>query len=299
MKKCALYLMRGITRLLALFPLKFHYFWVDFIAWLLRSVVGYRRDVVAINLARAFPNAKYDELTEIARQYYKHVAEIAVEMLWFSGSNPSRLRKSGLVTIKNAAVLERAYNQSPGVVVLNSHCGNWEILGGLPHVECSDLDSFPFPEEKIRCVYRELTNKVSDEFFKRSRLAMSPNPDVVLESKKLLRHMLSHRNDKIVYLLTIDQSPAAATQVDMGMFMSQHTYAFLGPTEVAHKFGFSVLYMNFDRIARGKYEVSFEEICADASEMEPKAIIRTFYDKLESEIHRHPENWLWSHKRWK
>ena len=52
--------MIGITRLLALFPLKFHYFWVDFIAWLLRSVVGYRRDVVAINLARAFPNAKYD-----------------------------------------------------------------------------------------------------------------------------------------------------------------------------------------------------------------------------------------------
>ncbi|MGN0191796.1 MAG: lysophospholipid acyltransferase family protein [Candidatus Cryptobacteroides sp.] len=297
MKKCAVYILVGITRFLALFPLGFHYFWADVAAWILRSVFGYRREVIAINLARAFPEAGYDHLVWLEKMYYKHIAEIAVEMIWFSGSSAKRFRKSGIMTIRNAEVLERAYKQSPCVVVLNSHCGNWEILGGLPHAECLDLDSFPFPEENIRCVYKELTSKVSDEFFKKSRLSMSPSPEIVLESRKLLRYMLMHRNDKLAYLLTIDQSPYVSA-VEIGTFMSQKTKAFLGPAEVASKLGFSVLYLNFDRIERGRYEVSFEEICMDASTMEPKEIVRSFYDKLEAEIHRHPENWLWSHKRW-
>lgn len=297
MKKLALYTLLGLTRFMALFPLKFHYFWADVIAWVLRSLLGYRREVIAINLARAFPEAGYDHLVWLEKLYYKHIAEIAVEMIWFCGSDAKRLRKSSLVTIKNAEVLERAYRQSPSVVVLNSHCGNWEILGGLPHVECLDREAFPCPEENIRCVYKELTNKISDEFFKKSRLAMSPSPEVVLESKKLLRYMLSHRKDKLIYLLTIDQSPYVSA-VDIGTFMSQPTKAFLGPAEVASKLGFSVLYLNFDRVDRGRYEVSFEEICMDASTMEPKAIVRSFYDKLEAGIRRHPENWLWSHKRW-
>ena len=297
MKKCALYLLLGITHFLALFPLKVHYFWADVIAWVLRSVVGYRREVIAINLARSFPEAGYDHLVWLEKLYYKHMAEIAVEMIWFSGSNAKRLRKSGLVTIKNVGVLEKAYQNSPCVVILNSHCGNWELLGGLPHVECLDRDVFPCPEMNIRCVYKELTSKVYDEFFKRSRLAMSPSPELVLESKKLLRYMLTHRNDKLMYLLTIDQSPYVSA-VEIGKFMSQDTKAFLGPAEVASKLGFSVLYLNFERVDRGRYEVSFEEICMDASQMEPKAIVRSFYDKLEAEIRRHPENWLWSHKRW-
>ena len=95
MKKCALYLLLGITHFLALFPLKVHYFWADVIAWVLRSVVGYRREVIAINLARSFPEAGYDHLVWLSREVYywdnaigynmaAEIAEGQVSPLWKS-----------------------------------------------------------------------------------------------------------------------------------------------------------------------------------------------------------------------
>lgn len=300
MRKCALYILVAITRFLSWFPLKVHYFWADFIAWVLRSVAGYRRDVVAVNLGRSFPNADCDLVKSYSKRFYTHLAEIFTEMIWFSGSNPARLKKSGILTVRNAKVLENAYKSAPSVIVLYSHCGNWELLGGLPYCRCEDMDEFPIPVDSFRCVYKALTNKVSDEFFRKSRLAMNPEKDVLLESKHLLRYMINHINasDPLVYILGIDQSPYVS-YVDIGSFMHQPTKAFLAPAEIAHKFGSAVLYMNYERVGRGHYEISFEEICADGREMSAFDIIRSYYDKLEAEINRHPDNWLWSHKRWK
>ncbi len=300
MKKLKLTLLTAAVRFFSIFPLKVHYFWADVIAWVLRSVVGYRREVVAVNMGRSFPSSAcyYDDIERFSRNYYRHMAEIMTEAIWFAGAGPKKMKRSGLITVVNSRLLEQAWNSSPSVIVLYSHCGNWELLGGMPHSDCADADRFPLSEMQMRCVYKSLTDKVWDEFFKKNRMAMTPKRDLLLESKQLLRYMLTHRNERLAYLLNIDQSPYTSA-VDIGNFMNQPTKAFLGPAEIAHKFGFAVLYMNFERRERGHYDISFVPICPDASKMEPKDIIRKYYDCLEDEIHRHPDNWLWSHKRWK
>ena len=81
MKNFKLTLLTAAVRFLAMFPLKVHYFWADVIAWVLRSVVGYRRDVVAINMGRSFPSTAcyYDDIERFSKLYYRHMAEIIVE----------------------------------------------------------------------------------------------------------------------------------------------------------------------------------------------------------------------------
>ncbi len=300
MKNFKLTLLTAAVRFLAMFPLKVHYFWADVIAWVLRSVVGYRRDVVAINMGRSFPSTAcyYDDIERFSKLYYRHMAEIIVEAIWFFGANPKKMMRSSLVTVTNSKVLEEAWNSAPSVVILYSHCGNWELMGGIPHSACADSPAFPLPESSLRCVYKRLNNALWDDFFKASRMSMSVSEDMLLESRQLLRYMLTNRKERLAYFLNIDQSPYVSA-VEIGNFMNQPTKAFLGPAEIAHKLGFAVLYMNFERISRGHYDVSFTPICMDASEMEPKEIIRKYYDCLEDEIYRHPDNWLWSHKRWK
>ena len=300
MKKLKLTLLTGAVRFLAIFPLKVHYFWADVIAWVLRSVIGYRREVVAINMGRAFPASvcNYDTIERFSREYYRHMGEIIVEAIWFSGATPEKMRKSGLVRIVNSRLLEESWNSAPSVIVLYSHCGNWELTGGAPYAECSDLERFPVPVVNLRCVYKQLHDGVWDEFFRKNRTSVNRNEGLLLESRRLLRYMLTHREEHLVYLLNIDQSPEISA-VSIGTFMNQPTKAFLGPAEVAHKLGSAVLYMNFDRTERGHYDISFSPICMNASEMAPKDIILKYYDLLEAEIHRCPANWLWSHKRWK
>ncbi len=300
MKNLKLTFLTAAVRFFSLFPLRVQYFRARAIAWFLRNIVGYRREVIATNMGRSFPSSAcyYDDIERFSRKYYLHMAEIMVESVWFFGANPKKMLRSGLVTIMNSKLLEQAWNSAPSVVVLYSHCGNWELMGGIPHSKCADAESFPVPETSLRCVYKELSNKTWDEFFKKSRTSMSPDGDMLIESKQLLRYMLTNRNGHLAYFLNIDQSPDKSS-VEIGDFMNQPTRVFLGPAEIAHKLGFAVLYMSFDRIRQGHYEVSFTPLCMNASEMEPKEIIRKYYDCLEADIYRRPDNWLWSHKRWK
>ena len=107
-------LMQGLLRVISALPLGFHYAWAGFFAWLLRDVMHYRRDVVMINLSRAFPDKKYKELKQISNAFYKHFGEVIAETIWFGGCrNPERLHRKRLVEYTNLDTVEAALAESP------------------------------------------------------------------------------------------------------------------------------------------------------------------------------------------
>ena len=70
MKRLGIKIVVGLMRLLALQPLRIHQKWAQFFRWLLLHVLHYRRQVVMVNLARAFPELKYGELKQIETDFY-------------------------------------------------------------------------------------------------------------------------------------------------------------------------------------------------------------------------------------
>jgi KDO2-lipid IV(A) lauroyltransferase len=68
---------------------------------------------------------------------------------------------------------------------------------------------------------------------------------------------------------------------------------------LARKFNFPVFYYHVQRLRRGFYDVHYSEICLKPADAEATAITQAFANKLEAIIKDQPENWLWSHKRWK
>lgn len=300
MKKIGLFLLTGLVRFFALFPLKVHYFWADFIAWFLNKILHYRRDVVLINLSKSFPEKKYWELEDLLKKFYTHMAEIMVETVWFAGSSPKRLRESGIVSFKSLDTLVEAYENSPSLMVFYSHCGNWELLGGFESYLNKCNDEFPIGEHNFRIVYKKLKSYVWDEFLKQNRVAPTRDFHGLIESDQLIRYVVKHKSEKLCYMLNIDQSPyKGAGAYPIGLFMNQPTNTAIGLAGIANKFKMRVMYMSYNRVSRGKYELDFQTICEDASKEEPIMIIRKYYDLLEEEIRQNPMNWLWSHKRWK
>lgn len=250
------------------------------------------------NLARSFPEKKYWDLDPIADAYYKHMGEIVAEAIWFGGSDYGRVRKQKICTMANAEVLYDAFNESPSVIVLNSHSGNWEILGGFCVYDYNEAQTAPYTEKNLFCVYKKLTNEVMDEVFKRNRVNCLHDQDVLLEASQFLRFALRNKGEKMIYVANSDQSPYVG-RFFVGEFLNQPTYAMTGAVGVAHKLNMSVLYMKMARKARGSYEISFVKLCDDASQYTPEDIVRMYYAELEKEIKETPHNWLWSHKRWK
>lgn len=300
MSKLGVNIVRGIVKVVGSLPLKFHYCFAGFMAWVMRDVMRYRYDVVITNVARSFPEKKYKEVKQIADEFYRHLGEVFVEAIWFGASDYKRLYDSGLVTVTNPDVFNDYFVNTPNTTVLYSHCGNWELLGGFLGYRTATGEKVQLEEEQIRVVYKALHNSFSDEFFKLNRVAAleKVGTSCEIESSDILRHAIKNRGNRSVYIYIADQYPYKSAY-EIGTFMNQPTMAMLGSAGVAHKLGHSVLYMKMKRVGRGRYEMTFVPIVRDASEMAPEDIMRKYFDILEEEIRETPSNWLWSHKRWK
>lgn len=297
-------LMQGLLRVISALPLGFHYAWAGFFAWLLRDVMHYRRDVVMINLSRAFPDKKYKELKQISNAFYKHFGEVIAETIWFGGCrNPERLHRKRLVEYANLDTVEAALAESPGVVVLNSHFGNWELTGGcLTYDYRPDSERSKMEANDIIAVYKPLSSKMWDEIMRVNRCApvLRDGYTGYVSSVNLLRFALSHKEDKKIYIIPTDQCPYRNSTVnDVVDFMHQPTRTMLGGASIAHKLHYSVFYMSLIPVSRGHYEWTFKEICRDASTMTPHSIMQEYYSLLQADLEKHPENYLWTHKRWK
>lgn len=273
------------------------------LAWIIKNVFRYRYSVVLTNVARSYPDKAYKLPKQIADDFYAHLGEISAEFIWFGGSSHKRVRNSRLVTITNPEVLVEYYEKSPSVTVLCTHCGNWELLGGVfAYLEAGGVKKDMFTPDNMKVVYKKLTSAVSDEIFRRNRIhpIKGNGKDCLVESSNILRYAITNRNDKNVYVYPADQAPyAKAGKHFIGDFMSQPTNAMQGSMGVACKLSHSVLYVTMKRVEKGKYEMTFIPMCEDASQVAPEVLLRKYYDLLEQEIRETPSNWLWSHKRWK
>lgn len=301
MVRLGTYLLSGFLRLLGLLPLKVHYAFGAFLSFLAEKVVRYRRSDVMINLSRSFPEKKYGELKKISHSFYRHFGDLLAEAVWFGGCrNPERLKKSGIVRILNPEVLNDYYEKSPSVMVMYSHCGNWELFGGIGSYSdiplCANADN-------LCVVYKRLSSKVWDIVMKENRCAPiggGKNFNGYVESSDIVRYAFSHKDEKRLFNMNTDQSPYynSGANVDI-VFMHQKTKTMTGAAALASKFHMAVLYQNMRPLSRGHYVMEFTPICPDASQMSPESIMKRYYELLEKDINNTPENYLWTHRRWK
>ena len=301
MHKLGVFLLKVPLRLLGLLPLRVHYALGRFVAWLAEDVVRYRRDVVMHNLTKAFPEKNVWDLKPIRKAFYQHFGELVAEAVWFGGCrNAKRLRRARLVEVENPEVAARLFEAAPSMVVMYSHCGNWELYGGIESYNYTDKP-LPFNEQNFCVVYRELSSRAWDEVMRDNRFA--PLKDRkhfpgYIETKDLIRYAYSHRDEKKIYNVNTDQRPYFESPANMDVdFFGQQVQTMTGAAALARKLGMSVAYLSMRRERRGHYVMRYEPICEDASKLGVAEIMQQYYRLVEADIRQQPENYLWTHQR--
>jgi len=295
--------MTGLMRLLALQPLRVHYFWGKMFAWLLSGPLHYRRDVATVNIARSFPEKRYKELKQITADFYGHFGRLLAETFWFAGAwDRKRLHDSHVCEVENPELLDSLFSGTPGVMLLNSHLGNWEISGGLLQY-IYPADRVSFTEKDVTVVYKQLANKFWDRVIGINRCAAIERENwdsCYVESKHIMRYVVEHKGVPHIYVFPTDQCPYSyASSHTVDNFMHQPTKTMTGAAALAHKYGMSVCYLAIREKEGFGYSFRFREICRDASLMTPEEIMNKFYRMLEEDISEQPQNYMWTHKRWK
>ena len=277
---------------------------VSILAWLLGDVLHYRENVVYTNLARCFPEKSYGEIKSIRNKFYRQLAAIVKEMLWFGTCKGERGRKrlhnSHIVEITNPEELNRLFSGATQMMILQTHAGNWELISGFRQYSYGvPIEILP---EQIGVAYAPLKNKFWDRFVARNRIAPIADTafDGYVDSGHILRYVLENRDKKKAYVFITDQSPynhkVPAEHVE---FMGRDTKTMIAAAGLAVKMDMSVVYMRYRIREEGGYSMTFVPIAEHAKGMDPLEIMKTYYKLLEEDLREQPWNYLWTHKRWK
>ena len=192
------------------------------------------------------------------------------------------------INYTNPELLTQLCEQHKNVFYAIPHSGNWEWFGKMT----GDLTA-----HNCLAVYKKVQNPVFEQLMLYLR-----TKDVTLEmveSNSALRRLTQLRDNCNAVLMVADQTPHGLASDHWTEFLHQDTCWFTGLERIAKMLDYAVVFVAMKRTGRGRYEVTFELIADQPKETEKGYIIEQYVRCVERFIQEQPDNWLWSHRRWK
>lgn len=274
---------------IAYLPLPLLYMLAEGIYFLLAYVVRYRWRVVTANLRNSFPEKSEAEVTQIGKAFYRHFAQVVVEILKMAVITPEELAPR--MRFINPELMTRPFAEKRLVLSLGSHMGNWEWLLNGAALEMPG---------RAAGVYKPLNNRFFEDFIRRLRTRLGADAVPMLAT---LRYLVANRSRGCTLSLLIDQAAGPEDRPYWTTFLNQETSFYTSADRLAVQFDCVVLYIGIRRVRRGYYEVVFTELpsgqAAAAAPAGTFPITEAFARHLEEDMRASPEQYLWTHRRWK
>ena len=288
MKRIGFWLVKCAAYLIALTPFGLLYLKSDIYAFLLYHVVRYRRKVVRDNLVKSFPEKSIQEIKKIEKRFYRNFCDLTVEICKLMRMKPDEM--ASRVTFTNPELLQSLYEKGRSVFTSIPHSGNWEWYGKLMHT---------VSKHKASAIYKKVKNPYFEDFMKKLRMNFDQDREEMIEASTALKTLVRRKDMVNAILIVADQSPRGVASDYWTDFLHHDTCWFYGLEKMARLLDYAVVFVEMKRLGRGRYSVTFDLICEDPKSMEEGAIMEQYVRRVERFIQEKPDNWLWSHRRWK
>ena len=263
----------------------------DFVVRAMGSTIGLlsylvdapHRRVALANLAQCFPNRSEAERRAIARRTFRHFGQLLLELLRFGARDRAKM-----VEIEGAERVRHAYAKGKGVLFFTGHFGFWE-LHAIHHGSAF---------EPIGVIARALDNPRLNALLERIRGATGNH---CIYREGAVRRVLKTLHGGHGVAMLIDQHMHSPDAIWVNFFERQaattSTLAALALRTEAPVIPVFAL-----PLPGGRYKFVYEAPVEPPSGEGPEAV-REFTqrctDVLEMYVRRHPELWLWMHRRWR
>lgn len=276
--------MRFILALIGRLPEGIAYGLARLLYLLLFHVFRYRRAVVQDNLAHAFPNASPAALREMERNAYRHLCNLAVEVL--RAPYLPRAFFDERVTLRNPELLKDATdNYERQAIILLIHQGNWEWLlhGAMAQLPIS-----------VDPVYKSLHSEFWNDYMLRARSRFGATPMTI---ETIGREVIRGRRKKRIIVMLADQAGPKHGGY-WTRFLHRPAVFFRGADKLAQALELPVLFARCHTPSRGHYEVEFQPLSLPPHE-QSDAILPAYVAAAEAAIRDDPARYLWTNRRWK
>ncbi|TRX65771.1 lysophospholipid acyltransferase family protein [Carboxylicivirga sp. M1479] len=285
MQKIGNYIALGFLWLFSLQPFFMLYIFSDILYHVIR-LIGYRRAVINENLRYAFPDKSKDEIRNIRLKFYKGFCDSMIETIKLQTISEKQMRKH--VRVKNVEYLNKLADEGKDAIGVMGHYSCWEWVPSLnlhtKHLACA--------------TYRPLVNVEFDKYMLKLREKWG-NLNFTMRDTMREIVKLKRKDQRFLIGLIADQSPDKNKIQYWTEFLNQNTAVLLGPEKMAKALKSPVVFLKMTRLKRSYYEIEVIPLVEKPELTEDYEVTEIHLKCLEGIIKERPEDWLWSHKRWK
>ncbi|WP_336516986.1 lysophospholipid acyltransferase family protein [Pollutibacter soli] len=278
------YILYSLFFLVSLLPMRVLYFFADLMFLIVYHAIGYRRKVVMQNLRRAFPDKSETELHRIEKQFYHNMIDSFVETFKLITASRNFLQKR---VTANWDILKSLHESGRNCQVHLGHTFNWEWGQHVLQMNTG---------YQVLVVYSPLSSKSFERLMLKIRTRFGSK---FIRGTDMKSSIVQYNNVQYLLGLVADQSPANPANAYWLNFLNQPTAFVPGPEKGARNNNLPVVYASVYKKRRGYYHAELSVISEEPTQLKEGELTRRYAELLEQNIRSHPENWLWSHRRWK
>ncbi len=278
---------RTLLRLLSRLPLPVLHRLSAVIYILGYHLFGFRRRLTLANLRRAFPEMTESGRRRLARRCYRNFCDVLAETVKSITIGEAELRRRVRITNPEVcAGLARGGGERT-VIFLAAHQCNWEWLLLISRLTCA------FP---IDAVYKRARSALIDRLLVERRTRFGGS---LIPAERFFAAAVRPRSGLHGLALVADQTPRREEGKCWVRFLGQDTAFYTGPQKLAFLTRAPVYFVAMRRVARGRYEVTFEPLAAKPGSLAGCEVVAAYAAAVEREVRAAPADWLWMYNKWK
>ena len=241
------------------------------------------KKLIKENIKKAMPDIDQVNLNKIINLMWNNYGRIFAEYMFIKNYRFGKLKEN--IEIEGQEILDDIKNKNKQVVFFSGHLSNFELMA-----QCIEKSGI-----KLCAVYRPLNNIFLNLIMERIREKYICR-NQIKKGIGGLKRLTQLKKENYSSAIMIDQRVSEGV---LSNFFNQKALTTTIPAQLIKKFKISAVPVYIERVENIKFKISVKEPII----FEEKSTIQDITDELnrvlEKMIMKRPEQWIWSHNRWK
>ena len=241
------------------------------------------KKLIHSNIKKAIPNINSYDLDRITKLMWNNYGRVFAEYMFIKDFRSNKINSK--IEIEGQEILDEIKKLNKPVVFISGHFSNFELMA--MHIEKTGI--------KLSAIYRPLNNIFLNKIMERIRknfICKNQIKKGIGGMKKLIK--LKKNNCSTA--LMIDQRVSEGIRSN---FFNYDALTTTIPAQLAKRFNIQIVPIYIERIEGINFKITINKPLSFTNNETIKAITDELNRTLEKMIILKPEQWIWSHNRWK
>jgi len=241
------------------------------------------KNIIHTNIKRGIPNISSEKLDRITSLMWNNYGNVFAEFMFLKNFRYGNL--SSKIQVDGQDILDEIKKTNKQVVFISGHFCNFELMA--MYLEKTGIN--------LATIYRPLNNFFLNGFMERIRTKYICKYQIK-KGVGGLKKLINLKKKNFSTALMIDQRVSEGI---LSNFFNQEALTTTIPAQLVKKFNIPVVPVYIERIGYLNFKITINKPINFQNKTSIKNITDDLNKILEAMILNKPEQWIWSHNRWK